>query len=234
MKSKFIILATIIMFAGSQLLSAQTSQTRSVSAFTEISLKIDANVHLKQGNTQSVEVKGDGETLNRLITEVSDRKLVIRFPSDTWFKKWSPGRVDIFVTLPQIDALTISGSGSIDSKDKINSRILTLTLSGSGDINLADLIAEKVSVILSGSGNVKLSGDVTAAELKVTISGSGNVKATDFPANDVNVKIGGSGNCWVNSVKNLVAKLAGSGNVIYKGSPLVDTTILGSGNVKKE
>ena len=234
MKSNFITLVAVIMFAGSQLLIAQTSQTRPVSAFTEISLKIDANVHLKQGNTQSVEVKGNGETLNRLITEVNDRKLVIKYPTDTWFKKWNPGRVDIFVTIPQIDALTISGSGSIDSKDKINSRILTLTLSGSGDINLPNLIAEKVSVILSGSGNVKLSGDGTSAELKVTISGSGNVRTTDFPADDVNVKIGGSGNCWVNSVKNLVAKLAGSGNVIYKGTPLVDSTILGSGNVRKE
>jgi len=234
MKTKLIPLAAIILFAGSQLLIAQTSQNRSVSAFTEISLKIDANVHLKQGNTQSVEAKGNSETLNRLITEVNDRKLVIKYPSDTWFKKWNPGRVDIYVTIPQIDALTISGSGSIDSKEKINSRILSLTLSGSGDIDLPDLIAEKVSVILSGSGNVKLSGDVTAAELKVAISGSGNVKATGFPANDVSVKIGGSGNSWVNSVKNLVVKLAGSGNVVYKGNPLVDSTILGSGNVRKE
>jgi len=234
MKSKFITLAAIILFAGSQLLIAQTSQNRSVSAFTEISLKIDANIHLTQGNTQSVEVKGNGETLNRLITEVNDRKLVIKYPSDTWFKKWNPGRVDIYVTIPQIDALTISGSGSIESKEKINSRILSLILSGSGDINLPDLIAEKVSVALSGSGNVKLSGDATAAELKVAISGSGNVKATDFPANDVSVKIGGSGNSWVNSVKNLVVKLAGSGNVVYKGNPLVDSTILGSGNVRKE
>ena len=234
MKSKFIALAAILLFAGSQLLIAQTTQTRTVSAFTEISLKIDANVHLKQGNIQSVEVKGNGETLNRLITEVNDRKLVIKYPSDTWFKKWSPGRVDIFVTIPQIDALTISGSGSIDSKEKINSRILSLALSGSGDITLPELHAEKVAVILSGSGNVKLSGDVTAAELKVAISGSRNVKATDFPANDVNVKIGGSGNSWVHSVKNLVVKLAGSGNVFYKGNPLIDSTILGSGNVRKE
>ena len=235
MKSKFIALLAILVFAGTQFAIAQTSQVRTVSAFTEISLKIDANVHLKQGNTQSVEVKGNGETLNRLITDVNDRKLVIKFPSDTWFKKWNPGPVDIYVTIPQIDALTISGSGSIVSKEKINSRILSLTLSGSGDINLADLSAEKVSVMLSGSGNVHLSGSSeTAAEFKATISGSGNVKAVDFPADDVNVKIGGSGNCWVNSVKNLVAKLAGSGNVIYRGNPLVDSSILGSGNVKKE
>jgi len=70
--------------------------------------------------------------------------------------------------------------------------------------------------------------------LQVNFDESVRAIQVDFPADDVNVKIGGSGNCWVNSVKNLVAKLAGSGNVIYKGNPLVDSTILGSGNVRKE
>jgi len=234
MKSKSIILLAILFLVGSQIITGQTSQKRNVSAFTEISLKIDGNVHLKQGSTQSVEVKGEEGTLNRLITDVSDRKLVIKYPSDTWFSNWKPGKVDIYITIPQIDKLVISGSGSIVADDKIDSRILDMLLSGSGDISLAELNSEKVTVTLSGSGNVKLSGNGTASEFKATISGSGNVKAIDFPANEVNVKIGGSGNCFVNSGKNLVVKLAGSGNVIYRGNPLVDSTILGSGNVKKE
>ncbi len=234
MKPSFIILMTILIFAGTGILFGQTSQIRNVSAFTEISLKIGANVHLKQGNSQSVEAKGKEGTLNRLITDVNDRKLVIRYPSDTWFSNWNPGPVDIFVTIPQIDGLTISGSGSIVSEEKIDSRIMNLLVSGSGDIKLDELNAEKVSIMLSGSGNVQLSGNGTAAELTATISGSGSVKAGDFETNDVNVKIGGSGNCRVNAVKNLIVKLAGSGNVIYKGDPLVDTAILGTGNVKKE
>jgi hypothetical protein len=60
------------------------------------------------------------------------------------------------------------------------------------------------------------------------------VKAIDFPAANVDVKISGSGNCWVNAEKNLVARLAGSGNIIYRGAPLVDSGIVGSGSVKKE
>ena len=224
----------ILLLTGSQLLVAQNSQNRSVSAFTEISLKIGANIYLKQGNTQLVEVRGDEATLNRLMTTVNDRKLVIKYPSDTWFSNWNPGKVDIFITIPQIDELVISGSGSIIADEKINSRILNILLSGSGDMKLADLEAEKVTIALSGSGNVQVSGAGTAAELKAVISGSGNVKAIDFPANDVDVKIGGSGNCRVNAGKNLVAKIGGSGNVIYRGTPLVDSTILGSGSVKKE
>ncbi len=235
MKSRILALVAILVFAGSQQIIAQKSQTRNnLSAFTEISLKIGANVHLKQGSTQSVEVKGEENTLTKLITDVKERTLVIKFPADTWFSNWNPGKIDIYVTIPQIDGLTISGSGSIVSEDKIDTRILSLLLSGSGNIKLDDLNAEKVSAALSGSGNVFISGRGTASEFKASISGSGNIKAIDFPANDVDVKISGSGNCHVNSIKNLVAKLAGSGNVIYRGDPLVDTTIVGSGNVKKE
>lgn len=234
MKSRLITLIAILVITGTQLLVAQTSQKREVSAFTEISLRIGANVHLKQGEPQSVEVKCSESTLAKLITEVNDRKLVIRYPNDSWFSKWNPGTVDIYVTMPQIDALVISGSGSIFSDGKIESRILDVTISGSGDIKLADLKAEKVSATLSGSGNVHLFGKQNATELKATISGSGNVKAIEFPAESVTVKIAGSGNCWVNSTKNLVVKLAGSGNVVYRGNPSVESSIAGSGKVKEE
>jgi len=233
MKSRLITLIAILVITGTQLLVAQTSQKREVSAFTEISLRIGANVHLKQGE-QSIEVKCSESTLAKLITEVSDRKLVIRYPNDSWFSKWNPGPVDIYITMPQIDALVISGSGSIFSDGKIESRILDATISGSGDIKLADLKAEKVSATLSGSGNIHLFGKQNATELKAAISGSGNVKAIEFPADNVYIKIAGSGNCWVNCTKSLVVKLAGSGNVVYRGNPSVDSSIAGSGKVKEE
>lgn len=234
MKSRFISLVTILIFAGTQLLVAQTSQKREVSAFTEISLRIGANVHLKQGNTQAIEVSGKDATLEKLITEVNDRKLVIRYPNEAWFSKWNPGPVDIYITIPQIDGLAISGSGTIVSDGKIESRILDLTISGSGDIKLSDLKGEKVSATISGSGNIHLWGKQNVAELNATISGSGNVKAIEFPADNVDVKISGSGNCWVNSVKNLVVRLAGSGNVVYRGNPSIDSSVTGSGKVKGE
>jgi hypothetical protein len=234
MKSRFVTLFLFFIVSGTQLVFAQKSQMREVSAFTEISLRIGANIYLKQGNTQSVELKGEENTLGKLITEVNDRKLVIRYPSDSWFSTWNPGPVDIYITIPQIDGLTISGSGSIFSEEKIESRILELTISGSGNIKLSDLKAEKVLATISGSGNIHLFGKQNAADLKAIISGSGNVKAIDFPSDNVDVKISGSGSCWVNSTKNLIVRLAGSGNVIYRGNPLVDSSIAGSGKVKEE
>lgn len=230
---KFTFLFLLIL--GTQLLFGQKTEQRKLSAFTEISLRIGANVHLSQGNDQILEVKGDEGTLKKLITEVKDRKLIIRYPTKSIFSsKWNPGNVDIFVTIPQIDGLAVVGSGYITGENKIKSRILDIVLNGSGDIRLENLEAEKVTSLLSGSGNLYLTGQQTANEFNSTLSGSGNVKATGFPANDVNVKISGSGSCWVNSVKNLIIKILGSGSVYYKGNPAIDSSILGSGQIKKD
>jgi hypothetical protein len=234
MKSRIFSLLALFLFAGLQLVNAQTSQKRDLSAFSEISLRVGANVHLQQGSTQSVEVKGKEESLQKLIMEVNDRKLVIRFPSETFFNKWNPGPIDVYITVPQVDELTISGSGSIISEGKIDSRILDLAISGSGDIKLGDLKAEKVMSALSGSGNIHLTGNQNSVDLKIAISGSGNVKAIGFPVDNVDIKISGSGNCWVNPVKKLTVRLAGSGNVVYRGNPSIDSNIAGSGKVKEE
>ena len=234
MKSRITTLFVLLLFTSLQLTIAQTSQKRDVSAFSEISLRVSANVHLQQGGTQSVEVKGKEESLKKLITEVNDRKLVIRFPNETFFNKWNPGPIDVYITVLQVDGLSVSGSGSITSEGKIESRILDLAISGSGDIKLSDLKAEKVSSALSGSGNIHLSGTQNAVNLKIAISGSGNVKGIDFPVDNVDIKISGSGNCWVNSVKKLTVRLAGSGNVVYRGNPSIDSNIAGSGKVKEE
>jgi hypothetical protein len=235
MHSKTVTFLILLTITGTQLLLAQKTEQRKLSAFTDISLKISSNVHLLQGNDQIVELKGEEGSLKKLITEVKDRKLIIRYPTESVFSsKWNPGKVDLFITIPQIDGLAVVGSGSIIAENKIESRILDLSLNGSGDIRIENLKAEKVTSLISGSGSLYITGQETAAEFNSTLSGSGNVKATGFSANDVNVKISGSGSFWVTAKRNLIVRILGSGSVHYKGNPAIDSSILGSGQVKKD
>jgi len=50
MKSRIATLIILFVITGTHLLHAQKSEQRKLSAFTEISLKIGANVHLSQGS----------------------------------------------------------------------------------------------------------------------------------------------------------------------------------------
>nr|WP_319272096.1 head GIN domain-containing protein [uncultured Draconibacterium sp.] len=207
-------------------------ETRDVSSFSEISLRIPATVHLEQGSPQSVRIEAKQSTLEDIITEVNGSKLVIRFPGKSIFQRnYKPGKIDIYISVPDVSGLGISGSGDILA-DEIEARIIDLAVSGSGNIKIDELTSEKVKGAISGSGNITIESDGVADELSVSISGSGNFKADRFEAEDVTVSTSGSGNCNVNSNGSLKARIAGSGSVYYKGSPRVDSSVAGSGKVK--
>ncbi|MDD2307646.1 MAG: DUF2807 domain-containing protein [Prolixibacteraceae bacterium] len=208
-------------------------QTRKVDPFSEISLRIGAKVHLEQGTKQNLEIVAKSSTLDEIITEVKDGKLIIRFPNKDYFwKTFQPGEITIYITTPEINGLGISGSGDIIAENEIKTKILDLGVSGSGNIRLSELSAERVKSSISGSGDIVLAGKEAAQDLSVAISGSGNFKGMNFSADDVSIKVAGSGNVDIEANKNLFVRLAGSGNVTYKGRPMIDQSIAGSGKVR--
>ncbi|NCB08686.1 MAG: DUF2807 domain-containing protein [Bacteroidia bacterium] len=233
MKTRILFIAVfIVSVLAAHLSTAQ--EERAVPSFSEISLRVPGKLYLKQGPKQSVEIAAKASTLEEIITEVKDRKLIIRFTGRNYLMKtYNPGKIEIFVTVPEVDGLNVSGSGDIEAETEIKTRILDLAVSGSGDIQIDKLNAERVKTNISGSGNILIEGDQTADELSVNISGSGNVKAGNFEAEDVSVTIAGSGNATVNTNGSLKARIAGSGNVYYRGNPNIDSSVAGSGGIKE-
>ncbi len=207
-------------------------ETRELPSFSEISLRISAKVYLEQGKNQSVRIVADSETLEQVITEVKGRTLNIRFPNNNIFKRWDPGKIEIYISVPEVDGLNLSGSGDIIS-EKIETRILDLLISGSGNIKIEQLTAERVSATISGSGNIKIEGSGVADELKTRITGSGNIDASGFEAKNVDAQTSGSGNSSVFSNGSIKVRIAGSGNVYYTGNPAIESSIAGSGKVKE-
>ncbi|MEI7830259.1 MAG: head GIN domain-containing protein [Prolixibacteraceae bacterium] len=234
MKNLRILIMVIIGVASTLMLSAQKTFKYDLPAFTEISLKNDAKLILIQDTIQSVTVTARQETIDKLVVEVGNRMLTIRYPNNVWFdSKWTPGDVIITVKAPQIDKLLQSGSGSIVAEKLLSSRILDLYVGGSGFIKLNNLKSEKISATLSGSGHVQLAGESIASEFKMAVSGSGGVKASGLKTKSVNVLISGSGSCAVYALDKLNCKIAGSGSVTYYGNPAIESTIVGSGIVKE-
>lgn len=232
---KFRILFLSVLLAGLFIASSAQAeeQDRDVSSFSAISLRIPGKLYLKQGNTQSVRIEAKESVIEDIITEVSGNKLIIRFPNKTIFKRsFNPGKIEIYITVPDINELGISGSGDIIA-DELDARILDLAISGSGNINIGELSSKKVKGSISGSGNINIKDGGVADELTFSISGSGNCNASGFEADNVTVNTSGSGNCNVFSNGSIRARIAGSGSIYYKGNPSIDASVAGSGKVKK-
>lgn len=207
-------------------------ENRDLPPFSEIALRVSAKVYLEQGEKQSVRIVANSETLEELITEVKNRTLNIRFPNTNIFRNWNPGKIEIYISVPEINGLNISGSGDIVAEN-VKSRILDLVVSGSGNIEIEHLTSEKLSASISGSGNIKIEQGGIAEEFKSRTSGSGNIDARGFEAKNVDVQTSGSGSCSVISNGTIKARISGSGNVYYSGNPSIEASVSGSGKVKK-
>jgi hypothetical protein len=225
---KVIFLILVALFSMQVTLRAQ-SEKRNVEAFNAISMGVPGELYITQGDRVSLEVKGDQDDLEDLVTEVRNHTLVIRYERTGW--NFGRDRVTIYVTTPEISEISLGGSGKVISENSLESDQLELKVSGSGKMELM-LNADEVEASISGSGNMTLSGD--ADEVQLTISGSGSLDAEELEVDRYEVRISGSGRSRINVGDQLNAEISGSGSVYYTGDPdKVISNVSGSGRVKK-
>jgi hypothetical protein len=184
------------------------TQARHVAAFSGVDLAGSANVTIDAGAAQAVVVRADDNLLARVTTLVRAGTLVIRTRGS--FITSSPMSVE--VSVPSLQALTVSGSGALTASNIQGSR---------------------VSVRLSGSGAVRASGTVT--RLDVSVGGSGDAELGQLVARDVHAVVSGSGRIVAHAANTLQASATGSGTIVYRGSPAhVMTSITGSGAITRQ
>ncbi len=207
---------------------AQTKETRDVDDFTGVAFGVAGELILEQGNNFSVVLEGDEDFLEEIETTVRNNKLLIRH--DRWFS-FGNKKVTVYITMPEVESLSVSGSGKMIAKGSIRTDNLDMGVSGSGDIELKDLIAGSIDCGISGSGTITLDGEAEDGE--VSISGSGDYYGQSFQLETLDVSISGSGTCRTAVDEALEARVSGSGDVYYTGNPNVDARVSGSGKVRK-
>jgi hypothetical protein len=203
------------------------TETRDVSGFTGIDLRMSGDVIVKQDSVYKVEASAQQNILDHLEIYKSNDKLVVKLKDNVSIT--SHEQVTVTVSTPVCNDLRLSGSGTI-STDALTPAELDVDVSGSGNIVLLKLTATKLDATVSGSGSILVqNGTLTEEALK--ISGSGKIDLTHVAAAKATTKTTGSGDMWINLTENLDATITGSGSVYYKGNPVVDTHITGSGKV---
>ncbi len=212
--------------------------------FTGIDLQMAGNVYLKQGPVQSVRIVGQPNILEKLNMSVGNQIWAIDV--DGCIRNYEA--LEVYVTIPEIDYLRVSGSGDIvsDSVLIVDDVEILLTgsgnidvamdadfvysrLTGSGTISLDALINSKLETKTTGSGSYVLAGRVPKYDVEIV--GSGDIKAFDMVTSEAEVKISGSGDAEVLVEDSLTIDISGSGDVAYKGNPSLDIEITGSGRV---
>ncbi len=234
MKGSLLISAFIVVISlttGFSYGQSTNKETRNLSGFTKVNFGISGDLYINIGSEFKVVLEGDKSLLEEIETEVSGSKLVIK--EDSWHSH-GHAKVTVYITMPELAGLGVSGSGKAEIKDAVKSEELNFSVSGSGRIVSADLALGKLNVGISGSGDVIIGGNGEAASADVSISGSGNYSGESLKITNADFHISGSGSCKCNVTDNLEASVSGSGNITYIGSPKIDARVSGSGRVKSK
>lgn len=213
---------------------AQTRETRTVDTFTEINFRMPGKVHLRQGNTQKVELEGSADLLKVTETEVEGSRLTIAKEGSWRDWKWSDNdKITVYITVKNLEGVSVSGSGAVIGETTFNTGSVELKVSGSGSLELEIESSGDVEADVSGSGHLNVKGRSQSVDSDV--SGSGRVNLAMNVSNQADFSISGSGKIEASGkASHVKASISGSGKVF--GADLetnrCEVRISGSGNVE--
>jgi hypothetical protein len=227
---KILIVAVLTIFAV-QASHAQTAYTekRQVSGFSEVSFAVSGEALITLGKDYRVELEGDRDYISEIITEVVGDEL--RIKREKWFDTGNK-KVVVRITMPAIDGISVSGSGSVKVNDPLRGDGLDVAISGSGKAFIRDVALGEVECAISGSGSLNVAGNGTIKKLEISISGSGDYQGEETGVGVLDARISGSGSCDCYVTEMLKASISGSGSVLYSGNPKIDAAVSGSGKVR--
>ena len=222
-------LTAVMLISVGCIAQSNSREERDVSGFTGVGFGLAGNVYVKVGSGYDVTLEGNSNFLEDVETFVRNDKLIIRRQGH--FRLFNNERINVYITMPELKSLSISGSGKAIVESDLKTDRLDLSVSGSGRIELPSLRADELKCSISGSGDIAINkGKIGKAGL--SISGSGSYIGEDAEIDEFDAGISGSGSCSCYVTGSLEASISGSGNVIYSGSPRINVRSSGSGRVR--
>ncbi|MBK7477859.1 MAG: DUF2807 domain-containing protein [Haliscomenobacter sp.] len=200
------------------------SETINVPDFTGISLDISANVYITQGPEFRVKAEGYANIIDELNRRV--RNGVWEITLNDCVR--NTGDLTLYITMPEVQSVHNTSSGDIISENILVTDDLYLTNTGSGDVDLG-IDADDLEARLTGSGKLFLEGE--ADELTLDVTGSGDYRGFKLKLNRADIRTTGSGDAEIWVLNYLKARISGSGDILYRGSPQIDFSGSGSGDL---
>ena len=239
MKKISLLLMSIMLSAG--LLAQKTindpnAEARTVPGFHAIKVSNAFEVYISQGNEDAVAISASSaEYKEKIITEVKNGVLIIRFDNDKKFwKGWNSNKhkLKAYISIKKIDALNVGGACNVYFEDGLSAEGLSVDLSRASDMK-GKIEAKTLKVDISGASSATISGN--AATLAVEASGASDFKGFDLVTNFCDAKASGASSVNITVNKELNADASGASSVRFKGEGLIrDIKTSGASNVTRK
>jgi hypothetical protein len=207
------------------LVFAQSTETRSVDAFTGISSSALVKIDLKSGSPCTVVLDGDQADFKTVTTEVKDGILIIGQDGHS-----KSGPILVHVTVSDLKKIDVAGATEVNGTESITTDSIRIEGSGGSQLEL-NIAARAVSVDLSGASAMRLCGTATRADFEVT--GAADLRSGCLDAQNVSVKTGGAASATVMASQSVTAKASGASDVlVYGDAPTRNVESSGSSSIE--
>lgn len=204
------------------------TQSFDLKGFTGVKVAGPDDVTIRQGDAFSISAKGPKTELDELEIKLDGSTLAIGRKREGFsFGHRNSDGVQIEITMPKLDALRLTGSGSIDA-DNVDGDAVEAVITGSGDLKVATLTGKSAKLGISGSGDIEVAGG-TIGSGDFSVTGSGNIDADGLAAQTLAVSITGSGDVDAQATGSADVRILGSGDATVTGGGKCTTKAMGSG-----
>lgn len=220
--------ASLALLLASAASAGTVTQKRDLQGYSKIELKGSLDLEVTEGNGYAFELTAKDSEQSVYTTEVRGDTLVIGTKPGL---HWHLGRALARITLPELRALRIDGSGDARAVSLSHPHDFDLEIHGSGDAKVSGSMA-KGTVRIAGSGDATFTGG-NAQALDIGIAGSGDVDAKALTTRMANVEVNGSGNVRTTLDGGPADfSVSGSGDIEWWGSAQpVQSHSSGSGDI---
>jgi hypothetical protein len=193
---------------------AQDRETRNLGGFSKIDVGGIAKVTLKQGSTETADIRVEDLDISDVITEVRGGTLYIKMRDRKNYNRHES--VTIQLTYRQIDGIELSGAASVVGESVLQAPEFRIEVSGAGNMQVK-VSTQKLKIDVSGAGSLDIDGN--ADYQQIDLSGAGSVKGFDLMCKKADVEVSGAGSVQLNVQDSLDADVSGAGSVRFKGNP---------------
>lgn len=205
------------------------SEIRQVGSFQAIQNNSSVDILILQGNNYVVKIEADTDIVPYITTEERNSTLYIDIK-----ERLRPRKIKVMraiITVPDLNAIKINGSGDVVSMNQLNFPRFSVTLNGSGDAEL-ELKCKEFESYLNGSGDLSVEGVNGSCEIH--IAGSGDMKGKNFQLSNLKITSRGSGDIKLTGKAdeiNIYSNASGDINCVELPSSKAEVQCYGSGDV---
>lgn len=227
------------------------SETRAVNDFEQVEVCCGMKLVLTQGADIQLKLEADDNILPEIETIVRSGALSVHFRSNPGSFNFRLSRpVTVYLQMPTIHGVTISGGGSLEVDNLETDRIalefsggsqgliknlqvetVDLLTSGGGQTTIDRIAAATFDLEVSGGGRVTVNGG-TVANQRVTASGGSHYDAAAAKSETTTLEISGGGEASVWVTEALRVRASGGSQVEYTGNPSLDQQLSGGSQLR--